>query len=302
MKIQKNFDVIIIGGSYSGLAASMALGRASRQVLLIDNGKPCNEQTPYSHNFLTQDGKTPLEILTTANQQLENYKSVEVIKGLATYGIKLGNNFSIQILTGEIFNAKKIIIASGIIDLMSNISGYADCWGISVLHCPYCHGYEIRNEKTGILGNGVYGFEFAQLISNWTKDLTLFTNGKSTLTREETERLEKNHINVVETEIDRLENTNGYLENIVFKGGLITPIKALYARSPFEQQCQIPQSLGCEILEEGYIKIDVFHKTTINGVFACGDNSSRIRTIANAVAAGTTTGMMVNKEIILEAF
>ena len=172
MTNMNTYDVIIIGGSYSGLAAGMALGRALRTVLIIDSGKPCNKQTPHSHNFITQDGKTPKEISTLARQQVEMYDTVKFISGLATNGTKTENGFEIQTSSGETFGAKKIIFATGIRDMMPNINGYAECWGISVLHCPYCHGYEIRNERTGILGNGEYGFEFSQLISNWTKDLT----------------------------------------------------------------------------------------------------------------------------------
>lgn len=302
MSNKKHFDVIIIGGSYSGLAAGMALGRSLRQVLIIDNGKPCNEQTPYSHNFITQDGKTPKHISTLAKQQVEKYDTVKFLNGMATTGTKTENGFTIQLATGETFSAKKIIFATGIKDIMNNINGYAECWGISVLHCPYCHGYEIRNERTGILGNGEYGFEFSQLISNWTKYLTLFTNGKSTLTIEQTKKLENHHIKIVETEIEKLEHTNGYLQKINFIDRTTTSIKALYARSSFEQNSNIPESLGCEITIDGYIKVDTFQKTTVHGVFACGDNTSRIRTVANAVGTCTTTGMMVNKEIILEEF
>ena len=302
MKDNKNFDVIIIGGSYSGLSAGMALGRALRRVLIIDSGKPCNRQTPHSHNFITQDGKTPKEIATLAKQQVEKYDTVKFFDGLATKGIKTETGFSIETSSGETFNAKKIIFATGIKDNMPDINGFSACWGISVIHCPYCHGFEVRNEKTGIIGNGEYGFEFSTLISNWTKDLTLYTNGISTLTNEQSDKLKKHHINIVEKEIKGLEHTNGHLRNIVFSDGTKAEAKATYARSPFEQHCPIPETLGCELNEDGYLKIDHFHKTTIKGVYACGDNVTRIRTVANAVAMGTTTGMMVNRELIEEKF
>ena len=298
----RHFDVIIVGGSYSGLAAGMALGRALKYVLVIDNGKPCNRQTPHSHNFITQDGKTPKEIATLAKQQVERYDTVKFFKGLATNGVKTENGFEIQTAPGETFSAKKLIFATGIKDIMPNIEGYAECWGISVLHCPYCHGYEVRNERTGILGNGEYGFEFSNLISNWTKDLTLFTNGKSTLTAEQTVKLKSHHIKISETEIEKLENTNGYLQNIIFKDGTTSSIKAMYAHSSFEQHCPIPQTIGCELTDEGYIKTDSLQQTSVYGIFACGDNTTRVRSIANAVAMGTTAGIMVNKEIVFEEF
>jgi thioredoxin reductase len=298
----KPYDVIIVGGSYSGLAAGMALGRALRQVIIIDSGKPCNIQTPHSHNFITQDGKTPAEIAKLARQQVERYDTVSFFNGLAIKGVKTENGFEIQVSSGETFRAKKLIFATGIRDIMADIDGYAECWGISVLHCPYCHGYEVRNERTGILGNGDYGFEFSNLISNWTKDLTLFTNGKSTLTAEQVAKIEKHHIKIVEKEIEKLEHSNGDLQNIIFKDGSTSSVKAIYARSPFEQHCTIPENLGCELTDQGYIKIDPFQKTTVHGIYACGDNTTRMRSVSNAVAMGTTAGMMANKEIIEEEF
>lgn len=302
MKDNKQFDIIIVGGSYSGLAAGMALGRALKQVLIIDSGKPCNRQTPYSHNFITQDGATPSAITAIARQQVERYNTVKFFNGIAINGTKTETSFEIEVVSGEKFNTKKIIFATGIKDIMPNIEGFSDCWGISVLHCPYCHGYEVKNEITGILGNGEYGFEFAKMISNWTKDLTLFTNGISTLTAQQTKKLEEHQIKIIEKEITQVEHHDGYIQNIIFQDGTKVKVKALYTRTPFEQHCPIPEALGCELTEDGYIKIDVSQKTTVDGIYACGDNVSRLRTVANAVGMGTAIGMMLNREIIFEKF
>ncbi len=302
MTANKKYDVIIIGGSYAGLSAAMALGRSLRQVLVIDSGKPCNAQTPHSHNFITQDGKTPKEISTLASQQVEKYETVQFYNGLVTNGVKTGNGFEIETQSGDTFSAKKLIFATGVKDIMPDIKGFTECWGISVIHCPYCHGYEVRNEKTGIFGNGEYGFEFSKLISNWTKDLTLFTNGKSTLTEEQTHKLKEHTITIIETEIDRFEHNNGQIKTIIFKDGSTTSIKAIYARVQFEQHCKIPMQLGCELTEQGYITIDAFQKTTVHGIFACGDNTIQMRSVSNAVAMGTLSGTSANKEIINEEF
>ena len=220
----------------------MALGRALRHVLIIDSEEPCNKQTPYSHNFITHDGKTPREIATLSKQQVEKYKTVTIFNGLATKGTKTEKGFEIQTASGETFNAKKLIFATGIRDIMSNINGFGECWGISVLHCPYCHGYEVRNESTGVMGNAENGFEFTSLISNWTKDLTLFTNGKSTLTADQIAKLASHRIEIQEKEIHRLEHVNGHLQKIIFKDGTTSSIKVLYAPRPFEQHCNIPRN------------------------------------------------------------
>jgi thioredoxin reductase len=297
-----SFDVIIVGGSYSGLAAGMAMGRALMKVLIIDDGKPCNRQTPHSHNFITQDGVPPAEISSIARRQVEKYDTVKFFAGSATLGSKTGNGFEIEVATGEKFEARKLIFASGIKDMMPAIPGYSECWGISVLHCPYCHGYEVKNQKTGILANGEDAMELAAMIRNWTSDLVLYTNGKSALSGEQAERLEKHEIKIVEKEFDRLEHQDGQLHHVVFSDGSKSALLALYSRNRFEQQCQIPISLGCEMTEDGYIKIDPFQETTVNGVFACGDNVTRMRTVANSVAMGTMAGMTASKKLIMENF
>jgi thioredoxin reductase len=302
MASNNTFDVIIAGGSYSGLAAGMALGRALKKVLIIDSGKPCNRQTPHSHNFITHDGDIPAEIAALANVQVRSYNTVNFFDGLAINGAKTENGFEISVASGETFTAKKLIFATGIRDVMPDIEGFETCWGISVLHCPYCHGYEVRHEITGLLGNGEFGFDLARLISNWTNDLTLFTNGSAALTAEQTEQLGKHGIGIVEKEVKRLKHTNGYLENIIFRDGTTTAIKAIYAPVPFEQNCKIPESLGCELTDEGYIKIDTFQETTVKGVYACGDNATRMRNVANAVGMGTNAGITVSKKMIFEEF
>lgn len=298
----KQFDVIIIGGSYSGLAAAMSLGRALKNTLIIDSGKPCNRQTPHSHNFLTQDGKTPHEIASSAKQQVSAYQNIKFFNGIATSGKKTREGFKITVGAGEIFQAAKLIFATGISDELPSIEGIEACWGISVLHCPYCHGYEVRNEKTGILGNGIEAYELAVLISNWTDHLTVFTNGNPTFTLQQQQNLTKHSIRIVDKQIERLNHTNGQLEQVVFTDGSTNSINVIYSRNPFSQQCQIPQTLACEPTEEGYIKVNQNQETSVKGIYACGDSTTKVRTIANAVASGTTAGMMASKQLIIEEF
>lgn len=302
MKEKTDFDVIVVGGSYSGLAAAMALGRAIRKVLVIDSGAPCNQQTPHSHNFLTHDGKPPAEIALLARQQVMQYPTVAFYPGMATVGERIPGGFRISTSTGASFTAKKLIFATGIKDVMPAIEGFAACWGITVLHCPYCHGYEVRNEVTGILGNGDYAFEFSAMISNWTRQLTVFTHGPSSLSQQLADKLKQKEVEVVEKEIASLEHQAGRLKGIRFKDGSFTALQAIYARPSFEQHCPIPASLGCTLTPEGYLQVDGSQRTSVPGVYASGDNTTRIRTVANSVATGTTAGMMVNREIIEEEF
>lgn len=301
--IKKNhFDVIIVGGSYSGLSAAMSLGRSLRQVLVIDSGLPCNRQTPHSHNFITHDGEKPAVISAKAKLQIDFYETVQFYNDLVINGIKTENGFEIKTKSGEIFTSRKVLFATGVKDLLPEIEGFAECWGISVLHCPYCHGYEVKKQKTAIIANGDIGFEFAKLISNWTKDLRLCTNGKSILTLEQTEILKKHGIKVLEEEIDLFEHKNGEIQNIIFKNQKKVAVKAIYARPPFEQHCSLPKDLGCDINEQGQLKVDAMQKTNISGIYASGDCTTQMRSVAIAVSTGSFAGAVINKELIDEDF
>lgn len=302
MKDHKKFDVIIIGGSYSGLAAAMALGRALKNVLVIDSGRPCNFQTSYSHNFLTHDGSKPDSIAALGKSKVLEYDTVQFYSGTANGAKKTPEGFEILTEEGEQFQASKLIFATGIKDIMPKIEGFSECWGISAIHCPYCHGYEVRSTPTGILGNGDYAFELSKMILNWTSAITIFINGKSELTVLQTAALKSHNIEIIETEIQNLEHSGGYIENVIFSGGAKFRIKALYSPRPFLQHCQIPESLGCSLTEEGYIKVNALQESSIEGVYACGDNTTRMRTLANAVAMGTVAGMATSKKLILEHF
>lgn len=303
-KMQENnfFDVIIIGGSYAGLSAAMSLGRSLRKVLIIDSGKPCNRQTPHSHNLITQDGEQPSAIAQKAKEQVLRYDTVSFCDDLAVEGIKDEAHFLIKTQKGNTFIAKKLVFATGLKDIMPDISGFADCWGISLIHCPYCHGYEVKNKKTGVIANGDHAFHYAQLVSNLTQDMTLFTNGEAYFSTIQLAKLQQHRIPIIEKEIARLTHDNGHLKTIIFKDGSSFDLQAIYYRPNFEQHCNIPETLGCEITEQGLLKVDLFQKTSIEHVFACGDNSSPLRSVASAIATGNITGAMVNKEFVEESF
>jgi thioredoxin reductase len=299
---QTHFEVIIIGGSYSGLSAAMSLGRSLRQVLVIDSGLPCNRQTPHSHNFITQDGETPATILAKAKLQVDFYKTIKFYNGLAIGIERTNNEFEITTKSGKVFTSKKVLFATGVKDLLPETDGFANCWGISILHCPYCHGYEVKNEKTAIVANGDMGFEYAKLIHNWAKDLKLCTNGKSTLTTEQTKSLNKHKVQIIENEIESFEHENGNIKQIVFKNGEKTALKAIYHRPAFEQHCPLPEILGCELNEQGLLKVDELQRTTVPGIYAGGDNQNPARSVAMAVYTGSFAGAIINRELIEEDF
>ena len=302
MKEDQNYDTIIIGGSYAGMSAALALGRSLRKTLIIDAGLPCNRQTPHSQNFLTQDGNPPPQIAAIAREQLKKYETLEFKSAFVREASISAELISVTTDSGESYFGRKIIIATGIKDQLPKIPGLAECWGISVIHCPYCHGYEYKGRKTGILANGDAAVHYAMLVRRLTSDLFIFTNGEADFGKESLALLEKNGIPVIEKEIVQLEHREGYLKELVFKDGKTHSLDALYARVPFEQPSAIPAMLGCKINEQGYIETDPMQKTTVANVYACGDNCSPMRSVANAVAGGNLAGAMANAELSKEEF
>jgi len=298
----KDCEVIIVGGSYAGLSAAMSLGRSLRSVLVVDSGKPCNASTPHSHNFLTQDGQTPSELSRLARNQLAIYKTVDFHNDLVVKGTRTSGGFEITLQSGSRVSSKKLIFATGIKDQLLDIPGFSECWGISVVHCPYCHGYEYQGKRTAILANEEGAMHYALLVSNLTRDLTILTNGQPKFSEEQLAKLWHHNINVIESEVIEIKHAGGHIRNVVFKDGEAMQFDALYFRPPFTQHTEIPKLLGCEMNEQGYLTIDPTQKTTIEGVFACGDNSSMMRSVANAVATGNFTGAVVNKELASERF
>tara|TARA_R110002051_G_scaffold267030_1_gene327016 strand:- start:23453 stop:24364 length:912 start_codon:yes stop_codon:yes gene_type:complete len=302
--VKKEFEVIIIGGSYAGLSAAMTLGRSLRKTLIIDAGKPCNRQTPYSHNFLTQDGNTPKEISEIGKSQVKKYDSIKFYNGLAVRGKRSIKGFEITTSKGAIFLAKKLVFATGIKDLIPDIKGFSECWGISVVYCPYCHGhgYEIRNKNTAIIANGERAFHPASLVNNLTKKITILTSGAKEFEKNHIEKLKHYNIQILDKEISAIEHKNGQLEKIIFKDGSSEKFECAYAAIPFKQNCIIPKELDCKLNENGHIEINSMQKTTEADIFACGDNSTMMRSVAIAVSSGNIAGAAINNELSQRTF
>lgn len=295
-----NYDVIIIGGSYAGLSAALVLGRSLRRVLVIDTGKPCNRRTPHSHGFLTRDGETPTQLAAIAREQVSLYPTVSFKAGTATSAHQIAGGFRVRTDDGESYEGRKLMLATGLLDVMPDIPGFADCWGRSVLHCPYCHGYEVHSQPLGVLANGETGYEMATLIQQWSRQLTLFTNGPSTLTDEQQRVLAQLDIPIVETPLAAIEHTDGFLTALVLADGSRVTPTALFARVPLLQTSDIAQQLGCELTDQTFVKVTGTGETTVPDVFAVGDATTMMRQVAVAVASGVKTGAWINRVLITD--
>lgn len=296
------WDVIIVGGSYAGLSAAMSLGRSLRKVLVVDAGNPCNAVTPHSHNFLTNDGQEPAGIAAKARDEVKRYDSVNIIHAQVSSANITENAFEVITDSHQRYTAKKIIIATGLKDHMPGIPGFAACWGKTVLHCPYCHGYEIKNEPVGIIADADVITHLVPLIYNLTQKLTLFTTQANHLDAALLKKLRQHNIPIIDTPIRALQHQNGQVTAVELTDGRVFPLTALFSRPAFEQGSDIYQQLGCKLNEQGLLQVDMFQQTNVAGVFACGDNSNRARSVALAVSSGSMAGAAVNNQLATEQF
>jgi thioredoxin reductase len=294
-------DAIIIGGSYSGLSAALALGRSMRRVCIVDAGNPCNKPAPRSYNLLGQDGRSPSVISSIAMQEVLQYQTVNYLNDKVESAKAMIGYFELTTGTGEVLRAKKILLATGIKDEMPEMHGFEACWGISILHCPYCHGYEFRGINTVIIASGSTAFEFAELISHWTDKLSLVTNGEGELEPDQYQVLAEKNIRIIEKKISRLHHSNGYIQSIQFDDGTSLDADVAYARPFMKQHSNIAEELGCAF-HGIHINVDQYQQTSVPGVFAAGDNCSPLRSLANAVASGGIAGACINKELIRNEF
>lgn len=207
----------------------------------------------------------------------------------------------IDLRIGRSFQSRKLVLATGIKDLLPDIKGFAACWGISVIHCPYCHGYEFKGQPTGILADSEKATHLSGLVRNLTPDLTLFEPETEAFTTRQQERVADDHVKLVHAKISEILHDKGYMRAVRLDNDTEIPLKAIYAAIPFEQHSAIPQDLGCALTETGLIEVDAHQKTSIPGVYACGDNSAGMRSIASSVYTGNLTGAVVNMELTIQA-
>ncbi|RZK60618.1 MAG: NAD(P)/FAD-dependent oxidoreductase [Hymenobacter sp.] len=292
-------DVLIIGGSYAGLSAALALGRARRTVLVLDSRRPRNRFTPHAHNLLLHDGDAPADLAARARQQVAAYPTVQLLEAQATTAAQQPDGtFEVATEAHGTFRARRLLLATGLRDELPPVSGFAECWGKSVIHCPFCHGYEVADQPTGIWNNGDEVGHQVRMLRNWTRELTVFTNGPATFGPEVHQLLATHGLALEETPVAALLHQGGQLTALRLADGREHPLPVLYARLPAQQSSSLGQQLGCALTEQQLLRINETNQTTVPGVYAAGDCCSALPQLALAIAAGNLVGATLSRELI----
>jgi len=294
------YDAVIVGGGPAGLSAALLLGRSRRKVLVIDAGEPRNAPAEHAHSFFTRDGTPPRELLRIGREQAAGY-GVELREGRVIDISRRDGGFEVEMEDGGRAAGRRLVLASGVVDELPEIEGLRERWGRSVFHCPYCHGYEVRDRPLAFLADGATAMEAAGLILGWTRDVVLCTNGPSGLGDGDREKLARHGVVLREEPIVRLEGAGGSLERIVFASGEPLAREALFIR-PGQRPSPFADGLGCERMEDGSLRLDTFGLTTVPGVYAAGDVTRRIQQVVSAASEGAIAGVGVNRSLLEEEF
>lgn len=295
-----DYDVIIVGGSYAGMSAGLQLARARRKVLVIDVGERRNRFAAHSHGFLGQDGREPGAIAAEAREQLERYPGVTWLEGRAEGARRIEGGFAVDLGTGRVASARRLVLAAGVSDSLPEIPGLRQRWGRSVFHCPYCHGYELNQGRIGVLAVSEHSMHHALMLPDWGTT-TLFTNGVFTPDAEQIRQLAARGATV---EAALVREVRGEGADLVLDDGRMFELDGLFAMPRTSLQIPWVEQLGCE-LEAGpmgnFVRTDAMKQTTVKGVFACGDIARAAGSVALSVGDGAMAGAATHRSLMFEA-
>jgi thioredoxin reductase len=294
------FDVIIVGAGPAGLSAALVLGRSRRRVLLCDSGLPRNAASHALHGFLTRDGVEPAEFLRLAREQLRPYETVELRHAEVTDAVSLPTHFDLTLSDGQHISSRKLLLATGVVDDLPELAGFAEFYGRSVFHCPYCDGWEFRDQPLAVYGRGENASGLALELTLWSNDLVLCTDGPCQLSDEQTDHLAKHNIAVREDKIARLEGVNGLLERIVFADGEPLARRGIFFSMDQRQGSDLAKKLGCEFTKEGFVDTGDYETTNVRGLYVAGDASRLVQFVVVAASEGAQAAVAINKELLKE--
>lgn len=293
-------DVLIIGGGPAGLNAALVLGRARKNVVVIDDETPRNWVTRETHGFVTRDGASPREFRKAAKEQIAAYPSVQFASDTATAITGNDGDFVIKTTEGASYRTRKILFAVGKKDLPLDINGLTEVYGKSAFVCPYCDGWELRDQSLVIIVSGDKALHMAKVISGWTAQYTICTNGSDSLTDEQREELKRHNVTVFDAPIQSINSEEGMVQKVVLNDGIAIPCTGVFFQPKLFTGSELPKAIGCEITESGTVIVDASGKTSVAGVYSAGDAASEMYQAITAASLGALSAVSINNELNFE--
>jgi thioredoxin reductase len=303
--METTWDCIVVGGGAAGLSAALVLGRARRRTLLVDAGEPSNRHAHGIGGLLGHDGRPPGELYAHGREELAAYPSVEVRAGTVVRGERVDGGFALELAGAGHERARRVLLATGMEYRPPTVPGVAELWGKTVFHCPFCHGWEVRDRPLAVLDRGDSGVHRALLLRNWSDDVVLLTSGPADLDAAGRDRLASAGIAVDERPVERLVARDGELAEIAFAGGERLERRGMLVPAPMHQRSGLAEQLGAAPAEPSpvtadRVDVDARYATTAAGVFAAGDLSASMPQVAGAIAAGSMAAAMVVQSLVAD--
>jgi len=303
-EIHHQHDVVVVGGGAAGLSGALTLARARRSVVVIDAGEQRNRPASGVHGLLTRDGLPPAELVALGRAEVERYGGT-VLDGRVVALAGSAGAFAVTLDDGRSFGARRLLITTGLVDELPDVPGLRELWGTDIVHCPYCHGYEVRDEPIGVLSTGSRSVHLAQLFRQWSPDVTLFAHTGPRPSAEEAEALAARGIAVVEGEVAALETEAGRLRGVRLTSGEVVPRRVLAVSTTLVARAALLAGIGLEPTEHEHgvgqsIEADGTGRTAVPGVFVAGNVTELMAWVAGAASAGVMAGAMINNDLVAD--
>ncbi len=294
---QHTYDVAIIGGGAAGLSAALVLSRALRSVLVVDAGRPRNAPAAHMHGYLSRDGFPPSDLLASGREEVTRYGGI-LLEGRVTEVLPDGRTgFWALVDSGQRIAARRVLVTTGLRDELPEIPGLRDRWARDVLHCPYCHGHEVRDRQLGVIGDGPAAVRYAQIVRQWTHDLVYFTP-PDVLTQAERAGLVARAIGVVEGDIEQLVVDDDQLRGVQMADGCVVPRDALFVPPRFVPHSDLLAGVGCDIDDAGWVTADPTGRTSVPGVWVAGNVVDPRAQVITAAGAGSAAAIALNADLV----